>query len=162
MAYVCYCLQYQNFSDFRCDVCQKCFCNEEFLKLHIENHLSQDIQHDVFGSDDPFFKTILPTDINDKYLENCRTTVPVEKKDLASFECEYSDKNGKKCFRRFGEKEAYDIHVKSHEDLNPKRYSFCQVCRKKFVNSELPAHILSMHGNSDPATIGSFIRILYS
>ncbi|XP_018572870.1 zinc finger protein 708-like [Anoplophora glabripennis] len=138
--------------DFKCDICQKCFCNEEFLKLHIENHLSEGVHHDIFGAEDPLATVVLPTDISDKYLENCRTTIPVDKQDPSSFECEYTDDNGKKCSRRFGEKEAYDIHVKTHENSNS---ISCRLCKIKFADdSELSAHMLGMHGTFEPDKLG--------
>lgn len=117
--------------------------------------------HDIFGLNDPLAPTILPTDISDKYLENCRTTVPVEKPDSSSLECEYTDKNGKKCSRRFGEKEAYDIHFQTHGNTNKKQRVFCRLCKVKFVDDlELSAHMLSMHGSSDPDKLGLFVLFL--
>ncbi|KAJ8932634.1 hypothetical protein NQ314_014564 [Rhamnusium bicolor] len=142
-------------SFFECDTCQKCFSDEEFLKLHVEVHLTKPFQHDIFSSDESFAKTVLLTDISDNYLEKCRMTVPIEKTDSSSFECDYIDKSGKKCLRRFGEKVAYEVHIKTHENLDGVQQIVCHLCKTYFGDHlELFTHMSNNHSNYETAILG--------
>ncbi|KAJ8954245.1 hypothetical protein NQ318_005841 [Aromia moschata] len=93
---------HENAPIFQCDICQKCFANAEFLKLHGELHSSNG-QRDNLNSEE----TALLTVVSDSYLERCRTTVLVEEMDLDSLECTFTDTVGNKCLRRFGERVAF-------------------------------------------------------